>query len=43
MEREPRARAELAEAAHHAIAPFTWARAARETHAVLAGAACSPS
>ena len=43
MEREPRARAELAEAAHHAVAPLTWARAARETHAVLAGAACSPS
>ena len=43
MEREPQARAELAEAAHHAVAPLTWARAARETHAVLAGAAWSPS
>ncbi|HET8537912.1 MAG TPA: glycosyltransferase family 1 protein [Solirubrobacteraceae bacterium] len=39
MEREPEARAELARAAHAAVAPFTWARAARETHAVLAEAA----
>jgi glycosyltransferase involved in cell wall biosynthesis len=43
MEREPEARAELAKAAHAAVAPLTWARAARETHAVLAEAACSPS
>jgi glycosyltransferase involved in cell wall biosynthesis len=43
MEREPEARAQLAQAAHRAVAPLTWARAARETHAVLAGAACSPS
>jgi glycosyltransferase involved in cell wall biosynthesis len=43
MEREPEARAELARAAHAAVAPLTWARAARQTHAVLAEAACSPS
>jgi glycosyltransferase involved in cell wall biosynthesis len=39
MEHEPAARAELGRAAHAAVAPFTWARAARETHAVLAEAA----
>jgi glycosyltransferase involved in cell wall biosynthesis len=39
MEHEPGARAELGRAAHAAVAPFTWARAARETHAVLAEAA----
>jgi glycosyltransferase involved in cell wall biosynthesis len=43
MEREPQARAELARAAHHAVAPLTWARAARETHAVLEEAAWSAS
>jgi glycosyltransferase involved in cell wall biosynthesis len=43
MEREPEARAALAQAAHAAVAPLTWARAARETHAVLAEAACSRS
>jgi glycosyltransferase involved in cell wall biosynthesis len=39
MEREPEARAALAQAAHHAVAPLTWARTARETHAVLVEAA----
>ena len=39
MERAPEARAELAKAAHHAVAPLTWARTARETHAVLVEAA----
>jgi glycosyltransferase involved in cell wall biosynthesis len=39
MEREPQARAELGRAAHAAVAPLTWARTARETHAVLAEAA----
>jgi glycosyltransferase involved in cell wall biosynthesis len=43
MEREPEARAELAQAAHEAVAPLTWARTARETHAVLREAACSRS
>jgi glycosyltransferase involved in cell wall biosynthesis len=43
MEREPEARAALAKAAHAAVAPLTWARAARETHVVLAEAACSRS
>jgi glycosyltransferase involved in cell wall biosynthesis len=43
MEREPEARGALAEAAHAAVAPLTWARTARQTHAVLAEAACSPS
>jgi glycosyltransferase involved in cell wall biosynthesis len=43
MEREPQARAELAQAAHAAVAPLTWARTARDTHAVLAEAACSRS
>jgi glycosyltransferase involved in cell wall biosynthesis len=43
MEREPQARAALARAAHHAVAPLTWSRTARETHAVLAEAACSRS
>ena len=40
MEREPEARAALGSAAHHAVAPLTWARAARATRAVLAEAAC---
>lgn len=39
MEREPQARAALGAAAHRAVAPLTWARAARETHAVLVEAA----
>lgn len=39
MEREPQARAELGRAAHAAVAPLTWARAARATRAVLAEAA----
>jgi glycosyltransferase involved in cell wall biosynthesis len=43
MEREPEARAALAKAAHAAVEPLTWARAARQTHAVLAEASCSPS
>jgi glycosyltransferase involved in cell wall biosynthesis len=43
MEREPEARAALAAAAHRAVAPLTWARAARETHTVLEEAAWSAS
>jgi hypothetical protein len=43
MEREPEARAALAAAAHEAVAPLTWAHAARETHAVLEEAAWSAS
>jgi glycosyltransferase involved in cell wall biosynthesis len=39
MEREPEQRALLGAAAQRAAAPFTWARAARETHAVLEAAA----
>jgi glycosyltransferase involved in cell wall biosynthesis len=39
MEREPEARAALGRSAHEAVAPLTWARAARETHAVLVDAA----
>ena len=41
MEREPAARAALGAAAHAAVAPLTWGRAARETHAVLAEAAAA--
>jgi glycosyltransferase involved in cell wall biosynthesis len=41
MEREPQARAELGRAAHAAVAPLTWARAARETHVVLSEAAAT--
>jgi glycosyltransferase involved in cell wall biosynthesis len=43
MEREPEARADLAKAAHEAVAPLTWARAARATHQVLEEAAWSAS
>jgi glycosyltransferase involved in cell wall biosynthesis len=43
MEREPEARAALGKAAHHAVAPLTWARAARKTHQVLEEAAWSAS
>lgn len=39
MEREPQARAQLGAAAMRAVAPLTWARAARETHAALQAAA----
>jgi glycosyltransferase involved in cell wall biosynthesis len=39
IEREPQLRARLAADAQHAVARLTWARAARETHAVLVAAA----
>jgi glycosyltransferase involved in cell wall biosynthesis len=39
MEREPEQRALLGAEAQRSVAPLTWARAARETHAVLKAAA----
>jgi glycosyltransferase involved in cell wall biosynthesis len=39
IEREPELRAKLASDAARAVAPLTWARAARQTHAVLEAAA----